>query len=105
MDVSLNKPFKPYVRAEWLSFIEKAVVEAEAELSDDPFDSSDEENEQNDDVLQVLLRLPNTAIVNKPASRQTLLNWIAYAWKNLIARPALVCKSFEVISITACQQG
>ena len=76
------------------------MVEAEAELSDDPFDSSDEEDEQNDDVLRVLSRQSNTAVVIKPASRQTLLNWIASAWKKLNVRPALVCKSFEVTGIT-----
>ena len=56
LDVSLNKPFKAYVRAEWLLFMEKAVVEAEeaeAELSDDPFSNSDED-EENADVLQVV---------------------------------------------------
>ena len=46
--------------------MENAVVEAEADLSDDPFDSSDDEDEQNDDVLRVLSRQSNTAVVIKP---------------------------------------
>ena len=83
--------------------MEKAVVEAEeaeAELSDDPFDSSDEEDEENADVLHVLSRKPKAAVVVKPASRQTLINWIASAWRKLEERPALVSKSFEVTGIT-----
>lgn len=103
LDVSLNKPFKAYVRAEWLTFMEKAVLEAEeaeAELSDDPLASSDEEGEENADVLQLLSRTPRTAVVVKPASRQTLTDWIVSAWKKMEQRPALVSKSFEVTGIT-----
>ena len=73
--------------------------EAEAELSDDPFSSSDED-EENEDVLRVLSRKPQAAVVVKPASRQTLVNWVAPAWKKLDERPALVSKSFEVTGIT-----
>ena len=73
--------------------------EAEAELSDDPFSSSDED-EENEDVLRVLSRKPQAAVVVKPASRQTLVNWVASAWKKLDERPALVSKSFEVTGIT-----
>ena len=83
--------------------MEKAVVEAEeaeAELSDDPFDTSDEEDEENSDVLQVLTRNPRASVVIKPASRQTLVNWVVSAWKKLEERPALVSKSFEVTGIT-----
>ena len=68
--------------------MEKAVVEAEAELSDDPFNSLDEEDEQNDDVLRVLASKPNTAVVVRPALRQTLLNCIASAWKKSNEHPA-----------------
>ena len=53
----MNTLFKVDVHAEWLSFMEKAVIEAEeaeAELSDDPFESSDDENKQNANALQVL---------------------------------------------------
>ena len=74
--------------------------EAEAELSDDPFDTSDEEDEENSDVLQVLTRNPRASVVIKPASRQTLVNWVVSAWKKLEERPALVSKSFEVTGIT-----
>lgn len=48
LDVSPNKPFKAYIRSKWLSFMERSVIEAkeaEAELSDNPFQSSNEENE------------------------------------------------------------
>ena len=57
-------------------------------------------HEQNDDVLHVLAHQPNTAVVIKPASRQTLLNWVVSAWKKLNVCPALMCKSFEVTGIT-----
>ena len=74
LDVSLNKPFKEYVHNEWLSFMEKAVVEEEAELSDNPVANSDEENEENVDVLCALLRKHTSPVVVKPTSRQTLIN-------------------------------
>ena len=73
--------------------------EAEAELSDDPFSSSDKD-EQNEDVLSVLSHKPKVAVVVKPALRQTLVNWVAFAWKKLEERPALVPKSFKVTGIT-----
>ena len=47
-----------------------------------------------------LSRKPQAAVVVKPASRQTLVNWVASAWKKLDERPALVSKSFEVTGIT-----
>ena len=72
--------------------------EAEAELSDDPFDSSDKD-EENADVLRVLSHKPKETVI-KPASRQTLVNWVVSAWKKLEERPALVSKSFEVTGIT-----
>ena len=72
--------------------------EAEAELSDDLFSNSDED--ENTDVLHILLRKPQAAVVVKPVSRQTLVNWIASAWKKLDERPPLVPKSFEVTGIT-----
>ena len=82
--------------------MERAVVEAEeaeAELSDNPFCSSDED-EDNADVLRILSRKPQAAVVVKPASRHALVNWVASAWKKLDERPALVSKSFEVTGIT-----
>ena len=79
--------------------MEKAVVEAEeAELSDDTLSNSDED--ENADVLQVLSRKPQLAVVVEPASRQTRVNWVAPAWKKLDERPPLVLKSFEVTGIT-----
>ncbi|MCG8625564.1 MAG: hypothetical protein MJE68_26640 [Proteobacteria bacterium] len=72
--------------------MEKAVVEAEeAELSDDTLSNSDED--ENADVLQVLSRKPQLAVVVEPASRQTRVNWVAPAWKKLDERPPLVPKS------------
>ena len=50
------------------------MVEAEkveAGLNDDPFESSDED-EENADVLHVLLHKPKAAVIVKPALRQTL---------------------------------
>ena len=80
--------------------MEKAVVEAEeaeAKLGDDLFMDEDEENA---DVLRVLSCKPQAAVVVKPASRQTLENWVASAWKKLDKCPSLLSKSFEVTSIT-----
>ena len=73
--------------------------EAEAELSNDPFESSDEEDDKNADVLRVLSGKPKVAVVVKPALRQTLVNWVASAWRKLEECPALVLKSFEVTGI------
>ena len=43
---------------------------------------------------------PQATVVVKPASRQTLENWVASAWKKLDKRPSLLSKSFKVTSIT-----
>lgn len=56
LDVSINKPFKPYVRAEWVAYMERSVTEAEEAY--DPLASSEEEGEENTDVLQLLSRTP-----------------------------------------------
>ncbi len=90
LDVSLNKPFKltceqsgyPSWKRQWLK-----LKKQKQSLSDDPFGSSDEDEENAD------------AIVIKSASRQTLVNWVASAWK-VAERPSLVSKSFEVTGIT-----
>ena len=84
MSPSVNRLKHMYIHPEWLSYMENAVAEAEAELSDHPFDSSNEEDEQNDDVLRVFVRQPNTAVVLKHASRQTLLNWLHLHGRNSV---------------------
>lgn len=100
LDVSLNKPFKGHVRVEWLAFMEKAVTELEKqqedELSDDPFDSSDEDD--SNDEIQKLLSRPKPVFV-KPASKQLIIDWVASAWKKVEAKPAMVAKSFIVTGI------
>ena len=81
LDVSLNKPFKDLMRHKWLGFMEKSLTdqekkrqEEEAELSDDPLASSDEET--TDEIRQLLVKKPKPIIV-KPASRRTVVDWIA----------------------------
>ena len=100
LDVPLNKPFKGYVRTEWLAFMEKSVTELEqedGETSDDPFASSDED-ESNDEIRQLLRRKPNPIVV-KPASKQSIVDWVASAWKKIEQRPTMVAKSFLVTGI------
>ena len=103
LDVSLNKPFKGYVRAEWLAFMEKSVIEMEEqqeeqeEMSDDPFGSCDEDN-TNDEIQQLLSRRPKPIVI-KPASRQSIVDWVASAWKKIEQHPEMVAKSFVVTGI------
>ena len=60
LDMSLNKPFKGHVRVEWLSFMQKSVMELDKqqednsndELRDDPFASLDEEEHSDQDEIQ-----------------------------------------------------
>ena len=109
LDVSLNKPFKSHVPAEWLSFMEKSVTELEKQLdndsndklSDDPFASSDEdESSANDEIQQLLSRkLAQKPLVIKPASRQSIINWVASAWQKIRQQPDMVVKSFVVTGI------
>ena len=108
LDVSLNKPFKGHVRADSLSFMEKSVTELEKqqddsndELSDDPFASSDEdESSARDEILQLLLRKPaQKPVVIKPASRQSIIDWVASAWQKIGQQPDMVVKSFIVTGI------
>ena len=108
LDVSLNKPFKGHVHVEWLEFMEKSVTELEiqqdeeAELSDDPFASSDEES--NDDIQQLLSKRPKP-VVFKPASRQSIIDWVASAWKKIEQQPDMVAKSFVVTGIAHALNG
>ncbi len=108
LDVSLNKPFKSHVRAEWLTFMGRSVAEKEkeqeeeAELSDDPFASSDEQD-TNDEIQQLLTRKPKPIII-KPASRQTIIDWVESAWK-ITDQPAIVAKSFVVTGIAQHLDG
>ncbi len=109
LDVSLNKPFKGHVRVEWLAFIEKSVTELEKqqeeeeELSDDPFASSDEDD-SNDEIQRLLSRKPKPIVV-KPASKQSIIDWVASAWKKIEQQPDMVAKSFVVTGIAQDLDG
>ena len=79
--------------------MEKSVTELEqedGETSDDPFASSDED-ESNDDICQ--LRRKPKPIVVKPASKQSIVDWVASAWKKIEQHPTMVAKSFLVTGI------
>ena len=109
LDVSLNKPFKGHVRAEWLSFMEKSVTELEKqldndsndELSDDLFASSDEdETSARDEIQQLLSRKPaQKPVVIKPASKQSIIDWVASAWQKIGQQPDMVVKFFVITGI------
>lgn len=109
LDVSLNKPFKGHVRAEWLAFMEKSVMELhkqqeeEEEMSDDPFESADEDS-SNDEIQRLLCRRPKPIVI-KPASRQSIIDWVASAWKKIEEHPDMVAKSFVVTGIAPNLDG
>ena len=93
LDASLNKPFKGHIWTAWFAFMEKSVTEQEneqeeAELSDDPFTSSDEKD-TNDKIRQLLTKKA-TSIIIKPACRQTIIDWVQFAWKKIGDQPAMV---------------
>ncbi len=71
--------------------------EEEVELSDDPFARSDEED-ANDEIQQLLSKKPKPIII-KPASRQTIIDWVESTWKKITDQPAMVAKSFVVTGI------
>ena len=101
--MSLNKPFKGYVHAEWLAFMEKSVIEMEEqqeeqeEMSTDPFGSCDEDN-TNDEIQQLHSRRPKPIVI-KSASRQFIIGWVTSAWKKIEQHPEMVAKSFVVTGI------
>ena len=102
LDVSLNKPFKGYVHAEWLAFMEKSVMklekqQEEKEMSYDPFESCDEDS-SNDEIQHLLCRRPKPIVI-KPASRQSIIDWVASAWNKIEQHPDMVAKSFVVTEI------
>ena len=79
--------------------MEKSVTELEqedGETSDDPFASCDED-ESNDDICQ--LRRKPKPIVVKPASKQSIVDWVASAWKKIEQHPTMVAKSFLATGI------
>lgn len=79
--------------------MEKSVTELEqedGETSDDPLSSSDED-ESNDEIRQLLRRKPKPIV--KPASKQSIVDWVASAWKNIEQHPTMVAKSFLVTGI------
>ena len=61
LDVSLNKPFKDHVGVEWLSFMQKSVMELDKqqeddrneELSNDSFASLDEEKHSGRETFRL----------------------------------------------------
>ena len=50
----------------------------------------------NDDVRQILRRKSKPTIV-KPASKQTVVNWVASAWEKITGHPDIITKSFVVV--------
>ena len=110
LDVSLNKPFKGHIRFEWLAFMEKSVVEQEKlqeeeeeEMSDDPFESCDEDS-SNVDIQRLLCKRP-TPIVIKPANRQSIIDWVASAREKIEQHPDMVAKSSVVTGISQDLEG
>ena len=88
--------------------MEKSVLELEKqheeeEMSDDPFESSEEDN-SNDEIQQLLCRIPKPVII-KPASRQSIINWVASAWEKITQHPDMVAKSFVVTGIAQDLDG
>ena len=85
------------------SVSEQKEREAEAEMSDDPFASSDEEDANNE--IQQLLTKTTKPIIIKPASKQTIIDWVESAWNKIDDQPAMVAKSFAVTGISQCLDG
>lgn len=109
LDVALNKPFKSHIRNEWLKFMERSVADLEQEQmdSDDPFSGGSEtelEEHQHQEITELLLRRKKPMAV-KPASKQTLINWVETAWRKLKEKPDMVAKSFVVTGITPKVDG
>ena len=71
--------------------------EEKEEMRNDQYGSCDEDN-TNDEIQQLLCRRP-TPIVIKPASRQSIINWVTSAWKKIEQQPEMVAKSFVVTGI------
>ena len=98
-----------------LSFMEKSVTELEKqqdsdsndELSDDPFAISGEnESSARDEIQQLLSRKPaQKPAVIKPASRQSIIDWVASAWQKIGQQPDMVVKSFVVTGIAQDLNG
>ena len=109
LDVALNKPFKSHICNEWLKFMEQSVAALEQEQmeSDDPFSSESEselDDGQRQNITELLLRRTKPMAV-KPASKQTLVNWVETAWNKLKEKPDMVAKSFVVTGITPKVDG
>ena len=71
------------------------------ELSDDPF--SDTEDGESDEIEKELQTKKPLSV--KPASKQTMINWIHAAWSHLNSRPDMVRKSFVVTGISQSLDG
>ena len=76
-------------------------------LSDDPFASSDkDESSARDETQQLLSRkLAQKPVVIKPASRQSIIAWVASAWQKIGQQPDMVVKSFVVTEIAQDLSG
>lgn len=75
------------------------------EMSDDPFASSGDES-SGEEIQQVLLRKSTPKPVNiKPASKQSIIDWVASAWYKIGQKPDMVMKSFIVTGIAQALDG
>lgn len=99
LDVCLNKPFKDLIKQKWLEYMETSVVQQIDEESDeDPLAESDDSDGERDDVLQ--MKKKRVPLKVKPASRQTIVDWVHWAWQKLQEKPEMIKKSFVVTGIT-----
>ena len=72
-------------------------------MSDDPFESCDEDS-SNDDIQHLFRKRP-TPIVIKPANRQFIIDWVASTWKKIEQHPDMVTKSFVITGIAQDLEG
>jgi len=82
LDVSVNKPFKAYLRVSWSNFIREATEEmVKSKETDDPIE-----------------RL-------RPADKQLVVNWIVSAVDKLKEKKELIRNSFRVTGIANTHNG
>lgn len=82
LDVSLNKPFKGWVRASWAEYIRNDAIRV------------DRERKAGDQLAKI-----------RPPSKQAVVDWIASAVKNLSKKVDMVKKSFIVTGISPALNG
>ena len=73
--------------------------EEEEEMGDDPFESCDEDS-LNDEIQWLLCKRTKPIIIT-PASRQSIIDWVASAWSKIEQHPDMVAKSFLVTGIAS----